>query len=60
MGGALTNLAAVKHGLTTYDPTRVQGTSSTSRSWTGRSGAIARAAVVGDLVAQHDRAPALV
>ena len=26
MGGAVTNLAAVKHGLTTYDPDVVQGT----------------------------------
>jgi exopolyphosphatase / guanosine-5'-triphosphate,3'-diphosphate pyrophosphatase len=26
MGGAVTNIAAVKHGLTTYDPTIVQGT----------------------------------
>ena len=26
MGGAVTNLAAVKHGLTTYDPEVVQGT----------------------------------
>ena len=26
LGGALTNLAAVKHGLTTYDPRIVQGT----------------------------------
>ena len=26
LGGALTNLAAVKHGLTTYDPRMVQGT----------------------------------
>ena len=26
MGGAVTNLAAVRHGLTTYDPDVVQGT----------------------------------
>ncbi len=26
MGGAVTNIAAVKHGLTTYDPDVVQGT----------------------------------
>jgi exopolyphosphatase/guanosine-5'-triphosphate,3'-diphosphate pyrophosphatase len=26
MGGALTNLAAVRHGLATYDPDVVQGT----------------------------------
>ena len=26
MGGAVTNLAAVKHGLATYDPDVVQGT----------------------------------
>jgi exopolyphosphatase / guanosine-5'-triphosphate,3'-diphosphate pyrophosphatase len=26
LGGAVTNLAAVKHGLSTYDPERVQGT----------------------------------
>jgi exopolyphosphatase/guanosine-5'-triphosphate,3'-diphosphate pyrophosphatase len=26
LGGAVTNLAAVKHGLSTYDPDRVQGT----------------------------------
>jgi exopolyphosphatase / guanosine-5'-triphosphate,3'-diphosphate pyrophosphatase len=26
MGGAVTNLAAVKHGLTTYDPDVIQGT----------------------------------
>ena len=26
MGGAVTNLAAVMHGLSTYDPDRVQGT----------------------------------
>jgi exopolyphosphatase/guanosine-5'-triphosphate,3'-diphosphate pyrophosphatase len=26
MGGAVTNLAAVRHGLTTYDPELVQGT----------------------------------
>jgi exopolyphosphatase/guanosine-5'-triphosphate,3'-diphosphate pyrophosphatase len=26
MGGAVTNIAAVKHGLSTYDPNTVQGT----------------------------------
>jgi exopolyphosphatase/guanosine-5'-triphosphate,3'-diphosphate pyrophosphatase len=26
MGGAVTNITAVKHGLVTYDPDRVQGT----------------------------------
>ena len=26
MGGAVTNLAAVRHGLTTYDPEVIQGT----------------------------------
>ena len=26
MGGAVTNIAAVKHGLTTYDPDVIQGT----------------------------------
>jgi exopolyphosphatase / guanosine-5'-triphosphate,3'-diphosphate pyrophosphatase len=40
MGGAVTNIAAVKHGLAKYDPNIVQG-SVIERAESGRSSSIA-------------------